>query len=86
VKRQFDKTGKLWELTAKLILESLFQSGALSSVHVLVTKEAEKMLATAGSKLLRTEYKCDRVVRKDRKTDRNQLQSKVRRFFNPVAV
>lgn len=55
MKRQFDKNGKLRELTAKLILESLFQSGALSSVHVLVAKETEKMLATAGSKLLRTE-------------------------------
>jgi hypothetical protein len=30
--------------------------------------------------------KYDRVVRKDRKTERNQLQSKARKFFNPVAV
>jgi hypothetical protein len=30
--------------------------------------------------------KYDRVVRKDRKIERNQLQSKARKFFNPVAV
>lgn len=50
MKRQFDKIGKLRELAAKLKPESLFQSGTLSAVHVLVTKEAEKMLATAESK------------------------------------
>ena len=87
MKRQFNKKGKLRELAAKLKPESLFQSGTPSAAHVLRDKKKQrKCWQQQDQSDFSAERECDGVVRKDRKTERNQLQSKVRKFFNPVAV